>query len=147
MSFSYTPTNISQNGKDRIRFELGDTDAADPLLQDEEIAGALSISSNGHAEATARAARAIAVKFTRQADLQVGPLKLTYQNRAAAYTTIAESFEGKAGLTPGDTSGGAGGAGISAGGMAGAGGNYFGAGMMDNPVSRRGYPDEEGRYR
>lgn len=91
MAFNYTTGNILLNGRDRIRFELGDTDSANPLLQDEEI-DAVIVIEGGFYRAAAMCAFTIARKFSREVSYSVGPLKLDLGARAKSYREMADVF-------------------------------------------------------
>lgn len=77
--------------RDAVRFLVGDTDSSDPLVTDEEIGYALD-TEGGINPAAAVAARAIAAKFSRQADKEVGDLSIKLSQKAAAYTTLAKKL-------------------------------------------------------
>lgn len=85
----------SSSELDAIRFLVGDTDAEDPLVANEEIAYALSAEGSVQ-KAAARIARAIAARFARTADKQVGDLRISYSQRAAQYGSIANRLEAQA---------------------------------------------------
>lgn len=92
MTFTYSGDPASSN-RDAVRFMVGDTDSTDPLLSDSEIAYLLSV----HVEAPSAAvgaARAIAGKFSREADKQrgVGDLSLSesLNQKALSYHHLAD---------------------------------------------------------
>lgn len=97
MTWTYTG-DPNDSARDAIRFLVGDTDSTDQLITDEEIAWVNSEVS-GSATATthlyraaARTAHAIAAKFTRLADQQIGDLRVTMSQKAAAARALAESL-------------------------------------------------------
>lgn len=51
--------------RDKVRLTIGDTDATDPLLQDDEVAYFLELQDNDVKLASASAAEAIAAKYAR----------------------------------------------------------------------------------
>jgi hypothetical protein len=91
MSWTYTnsPATVP---RDEVRFLTGDVLSTDQLVSDEEIAYALGITPNARM-AAASIARAIASRFSRQADKQVGDLQISYSQRAAAYLKLAEELK------------------------------------------------------
>ena len=95
LSWSYE--NPKANLKDEVRFLVGDTNTAEQLLQDEEIEYLLD--EEGSAiEAAIAAAYAIAAKFSRQADIQDGQMRISASQKAAAYTKLAENLKTKMGV-------------------------------------------------
>ena len=82
MSWSYANPSVST--RDWVRWMVGDTDSTDELLQDEEIDAAVSDEGNKY-RAAATCARAIASKFSRQADKKVGPLSISASQKAERY--------------------------------------------------------------
>lgn len=97
MTWTYTG-DPNDSARDAIRFLVGDTDATDQLVSDEEIAW-LNSEVSGSATATthlyrtaARAASAIAAKFTRLADQQIGDLRVAMSQKAAAARELAVSL-------------------------------------------------------
>jgi len=93
MTWSYDTSLVID--KDKVRFYIGDTDTDDQLLQDEEINFLLAESSNVLLAAS-RAAKAIAAKFSRQADKAVGNLRISLSQKAQAYMTLATDLEKRA---------------------------------------------------
>jgi len=88
MTWTYNPSLA--NTKDKIRFYIGDTDKDAPLLQDEEIAGVLSL-EGGIRQAAARCAETIASQLARQAKKIVDDLgaSVEYEERAKAFSDLA----------------------------------------------------------
>jgi len=81
--------------KDRVRFLVGDTNESDKLLQDEEIEYLLTETTNVLLVAS-RAAKAIAARFSRQADKAVGDLRISLSQKAQAYMVLAADLEKRA---------------------------------------------------
>lgn len=94
MSWTYSG-DPATNDKDKVRFLIGDTDQTDQLLQDEEITYLLSETPNVLLVAS-RAAKAIAAKFSRQADKAVGDLRISLSQKAQAYMALAADLEKRA---------------------------------------------------
>lgn len=96
--------------KDWVRFLIGDTDASDPIMQDGEINGILTVHTDVH-RAAAASCRAIAAKLRRELTLNpaAGSVSLDPQVQADGFIDLANELDKQA-LT-------AGGAGVWAGGI------------------------------
>ena len=88
--FSYDPSKIPANGRDRIRFELGDTDSANPLLDNAEIDAVISVEGGSFYRAAAMCAFTIARKFSREVSYSVGSLRVDLAARARSYREMAD---------------------------------------------------------
>lgn len=88
--------NPADSDKDAVRFWIEDT-AATFALTDEEIAYVLTIYPNPMAAAAA-CARALAAKYAKLVDKEVGDLKIKYSQRGTAYLALAERLEAQSGL-------------------------------------------------
>lgn len=101
MAWSYSG-NPEANDKDAVRFEIQDTEANAPLLQDEEITYAIvreageEPDEQGLLSAAARCCEIVARKFTRQADIVVGSEGITYSKMAANYRAMAKELRVRA---------------------------------------------------
>lgn len=92
MSWSYSG-NPADSTKDTVRFLIGDVEADDPLLSDEEIAYVISESGGSVYQAAHDACYHIASTFSRMATSKsVGDLSLSYANRADAYFKLANEL-------------------------------------------------------
>lgn len=89
MAWTYDPKLVTD--KDRVRLLLGDTSSSAPLLQDEEIAGLIAVYGGAHA-ATIAAARALAAKYSREADKWVGDLKILASQKSKAFLELATAL-------------------------------------------------------
>lgn len=94
MTWSYSGNPASSN-MDAVRFEMGDTDSSDPLVQNEEINYALSKES-GIYSAAARCLEAIARRFAREADNSLGPMRITASQKSKAFAEEAAKLRKKA---------------------------------------------------
>lgn len=83
------------NDRDAVRWLSGDTDTADRLVTDEEIAFALAEHPT-QALAAAVVCEAIAAKFAREADRRVGDVSLSASQKAKAYRERAEELRANA---------------------------------------------------
>ena len=131
-SYTYDPTKIKEKGKDRMRFELGDTmvegGAETAALSDEEINAVLEMYSNKWKKAKLALLESICRRFSYEVDTDVGPLSLGLQARAEVWREMYKELKTELGnysvpsVNPAAISGDP----------------YFYKGMMDNPaVSRK----------
>lgn len=93
--------------QDAIRFEIGDTDEDDQLLQDEEIRYALKVEDTILA-AAARCCEVIARKLSRDTDYRLGPAYVYASQRARAFMELAAELRRRAGSGSGMYVGGTG---------------------------------------
>jgi hypothetical protein len=90
MSWTYNPTLPTD--KDIVRFMVGDTISADPLVEDEEILATLSMQPVVQL-ASAEIAEAIAGKFARCVDTKVGKSELKKSQRAQFYLDLSKRIK------------------------------------------------------
>ena len=93
------------DNKDIVRLLTGDTDVNDELLTDGEI-NYLTGQGGTVWGMAAHAANAIAIKFSRYADEQVGPLSYRFGQRAEQFRVMAVGLKSKAALFVTPTAGG-----------------------------------------
>lgn len=98
MTFTYDSsaidTTTSAGRRNAVRFLVGDTDSTDVQVQDDEIAFALTESSDNVYEAGAYCCRAIAAKYSRRVDTELdGALSASYSDLHAHYMALAETLE------------------------------------------------------
>lgn len=88
MAFTYdVSTNVG-----KVRLLIGDTDETDILLQDEDIQ--FFLDSYGNLKiAASQAAMAISAKFSREADKQVGMLRISFSIRANNYNKLSKELK------------------------------------------------------
>lgn len=88
MAWTYNPALATD--ADRVRLLLGDTNAADPLISDEEIAAMLT-QEGGVTEAAARAAETLVIICGRKAQEVTDDIgqRVKYGDLAALYRTLA----------------------------------------------------------
>jgi len=130
-TYTYDPSKISEKGKDRMRFELGDTmvegGAETSALTDEEINAVLELYPNRWQRAKLALVESLCHRFSFEVDTTVGPLSLGLQGRVEAWKAIYEELKASVGNY----------AAPSANPAAIADNPYFYAGMMDNPSTGR----------
>lgn len=125
-SYTYDPTKINEKGKDRMRFELGDTavegGAETAALTDEEINAVISSYPNKWKRAKFALVESLYRRFSFEIDTKVGSLSLSMQGRAEAWKVMYEQLRTELGnyavpsVNPAAVSGD----------------TYFHTGMMDN---------------
>jgi len=86
MAFTYDIT--TDIGK--VRRNIGDTDSATALLQDDEIQYYLDSANDNIYLASALAAQAISAEFSRKADTTVETVSVKYSQRAAQYASLSQ---------------------------------------------------------
>ncbi len=96
MSWTYDPTQLATSTLYQVRLEIQDTDATNPLLQDEEIDYAVAQEANRWG-AAARCSEILSRKFSMMADRRMGlRLFVIYTKMAAQYATTAKELRRKA---------------------------------------------------
>ena len=85
-TYIYEPENVINPGKDRMRFELGDTmtegGADTAALTDEEIQAALAVHPKSWKRAKLMLLESLYRRFAYEADTKTGPLSLSLGERA-----------------------------------------------------------------
>ena len=95
MTFTYVDP-ITGGNRDKVRFLLGDTNSADPLFTDEEIAYLLAEWTDVY-EASRQGCFVLISKFTRLADStskSVGDISVSesYANKSSEYKLLADNL-------------------------------------------------------
>lgn len=135
-NYTYEPEKIKENGKDRMRFELGDTmvegRSDTSALTDEEVEAAFNMYPDSWKRAKLALLESICRRFAYEVDTKEGPLSFSLSQRAKIwrddYEKLKQEVELESATVP-----------VSA-----TSGNkkppYFYAGMMKNPrTGRRPY--------
>ena len=73
MSFSYDPTQLSDNLLYQVRFRLGDTNESNATFQDEEISYSLDCNNQAVIETCIDCVSALLPRLARGAKFKVGP--------------------------------------------------------------------------
>lgn len=94
-TYSYDPTKIGERGKDRMRFELGDTitegEGQAAALSDEEYEAILATYPGRWKRAKLALIESIMRRFSYEVDEKVGPLSLSLRQR---YLTCHSQLSG-----------------------------------------------------
>ena len=89
MAYNYDPAAVAEYGKDRMRFELGDTMVEGgpdtTALTDEEIEAALSAYPKSWKRAKLMLLESLFRRFSYEVDTKTGPLTLSLQARAKLF--------------------------------------------------------------
>jgi hypothetical protein len=90
-------TTTSATRRDAVRLLVGDTDTTDQQVSDEEIAFALSQTSDDIYNGGALICRALAGTYSRLVDTSIESVSSSYSQRAAQYSELAARLvkEGK----------------------------------------------------
>lgn len=101
MSWSYDPNNLNTtdaSGRlNTVRLLVGDTDSSDELVQNEEIAFALSQTNDNVYYAGALVCRLVAAKFSRLVDTSLdNAISAKYSTKAKQYQQLAVQIENQA---------------------------------------------------
>lgn len=96
-TYSYNPAKVSELGKDRMRFELGDTmvegDSDTSALTDEEIQAALDTYPKSWKKAKLMLLESLYRRFSYEVDTKTGPLSLSMQDRAKLWKEEYENLK------------------------------------------------------
>lgn len=112
-SYNYDHTQVAEYGKDRMRFELGDTmvegGPSTTALTDEEITAALEAYPNSWKRAKLMLLESLYRRFAYEVDTKTGPLTLSMQARAKLwkemYDELKEEVETQCVSVPDGTNG------------------------------------------
>ena len=132
-SYSYYPDKIGENGKDRLRMELGDTvvtNGADTsALSDEEYNAIIKLYMEDQGKSFKfvkyKCLEAIHMKLSFEVDTTIGPLSYSLSARAKVWKEMYESMKKSMGMPSMGSSG-----------SSSDGGHYFYTGMLENPYSK-----------
>ena len=96
-TYNYDPTKVSEQGKDRMRFELGDTmvegGSDTTALSDEEIEAALATHPKSWKRAKLMLLESICRRFAYEVDTKTGPLTLSFGDRAKLWREDYEALK------------------------------------------------------
>lgn len=126
-TYTYDPTKIGTQGKDRMRFELGDTEVDGEgqvaALSDEEYEAVLSAYSGKWKRAKLACVESVMRRFSYEVDEKVGPLSLSLRERYESWKAMYDQLKSEiAGVSV-----------PSANAQAIAGDKYFREGLHNNP--------------
>lgn len=96
-NYTYEPGKITESGKDRMRFELGDTmtdGGSDTCaLTDEEISAAISMFPKNWKKAKLSLLESICRRFAYEVDTKEGPLQFSLSDRAKLWREDYEKLK------------------------------------------------------
>jgi hypothetical protein len=96
-TYTYEPEKINDNGKDRMRFELGDTMVEGgpdtSALTDEEITAAIEMFPKKWKRAKLALLESICRRFAYEPDTKTGPLSFTFGERAKLWREDYEKLK------------------------------------------------------
>lgn len=96
-NYTYNPGKINENGKDRMRFELGDTmvegRSETSALTDEEYEAAFSMYPDSWKQAKLALLESICRRFAYEVDIKEGPLSLSLAERAKLWREDYEKLK------------------------------------------------------
>lgn len=96
-AYTYEPGNVKELGKDRMRFELGDTmiegGPDTSALTDEEIRAAIETHPKSWKRAKLMLLESLCRRFSYEVDTKTGPLTLSFQSRAKLWREDYESLK------------------------------------------------------
>lgn len=96
-TYTYEPGNVISPGKDRMRFELGDTmtegGADTAALTDEEIQAALAVHPKSWKKAKLMLLESLCRRFAYEVDTRTGPLTLSMNDRAKLWREDYEKLK------------------------------------------------------
>lgn len=96
-NYTYDPGSVAESGKDRMRFELGDTmvegRSGTCALTDEEIEAALSMYQGKWKRAKLALLESICRRFAYEVDTKEGPLSFNLSDRAKRWRDDYEKLK------------------------------------------------------
>ncbi|MCM1245501.1 MAG: hypothetical protein NC293_07650 [Roseburia sp.] len=96
-TYTYDSKKIKEYGKDRMRFELGDTmiegGSDTTALTDEEIQAAVELYPGAWKKAKLMLLESICRRFAYEVDTKTGPLSLSLQDRAKMWRADYEALK------------------------------------------------------
>lgn len=96
-TYTYDPSKVIEQGKDKMRFELGDTmvegGSDTTALTDEEIQAAIDTYPKHWKRAKLMLLESICRRFSYEVDTRTGPLTLSFQERAKMWHEDCEALK------------------------------------------------------
>ena len=138
-TYSYTPSSLNKNGKDKMRFELGDTQidgGADTCALCDEEYEALIAEGKTWRESKIACLKAIVARFAMMVDFHAGGMSIEFSRRYDRYKAMLDDLEKKGQFITVNPA--------SLGNGCADGGHYFRLGMLNNPYVGAN-PDYRGR--
>jgi len=97
MGWTYTK-RPARSARDALRLMIGDTNASDPLLSDEEADYYLGNNGKNVVLAAAEACEALAARFARNAIFSAADMEQSLASKAESYLKLARQLRGRAGM-------------------------------------------------
>lgn len=94
MTWSYSG-NPADSLKDAVRFEIGDTNPNDPLLQDEEIQYVLSQHNNHILWSAVKCCEIVMVNLAREVNSTMGRSRVEASQKFKSYELIAKKLRAR----------------------------------------------------
>jgi len=91
MAWSYSG-DPSSSPLDAVRFEIGDTDESDALLQNEEIMYVLDEEMDSVLRAALRCCENIIARFSREVNKKIGPTSINASEAVQHYQQLADNI-------------------------------------------------------
>lgn len=96
-AYTYEPSKVTEYGKDRMRFELGDTmvegQADTTALTDQEIQAAIDAYPKKWKRAKLMLLESLCRRFAYEVNTKTGPLTLTFSDRAKLWREDYEALK------------------------------------------------------
>lgn len=96
-AYTYEPPKVTEYGKDRMRFELGDTmvegGSDTTALTDEEIQAAIDTYPKSWKRAKLMLLESLCRRFAYEVDAKTGPLALSFHDRAELWRKDYDSLK------------------------------------------------------
>lgn len=138
-TYSYTPSSLDKYGKDKMRFELGDTQidgGADTCALCDEEYEALIEEAGDWRSAKIACLKAIVARFAMMVDFHAGGMSIEFSRRYERYKAMLDELQKKSQFISANPA--------SLGQGCADGGHYFRLGMLNNPYAGSN-PDYRGR--
>lgn len=92
MSWSYDPSDLSGNKLNQLRLVIGDTEASDPLLQDQELTFFLEQTNNSVQKAACKALDALIARASGEVNYSLGPYSESATNKINNWKALQQDL-------------------------------------------------------
>ena len=90
--------NPASNKSDELRLLVGDTDADNPVLTDEEVAYYLAQAEDNALRGAWLAALDLAARFAKKMDKSIGETRISYSQQLQQYNDLANRLQARGGF-------------------------------------------------